>query len=172
MVIARRVVKQKAQLLIAIPPEYRRQLRAAPGAVLYWHPHRDGEAVVSVKHARKGGKAPHPVKSAAVAALEAEVTRLEKRLEQQRSSIWNEYASQEYMRRLHIELKGIPELTVINDRLRRIEEQLGMRWPLRLRRPARQVSERRGTEVVELPPQPEPVPSAEVRPGGADASGA
>jgi len=157
MPIPRKVVKQKAQLLVAIPPELRKKIGVTAGTTLYWHEHRLGEAVITRNPQRRGGKAPDPMKSAAIAALEAEVNRLNARLERQRASLWNEWNTQAALKRMHLELKGYPALDAINDRLRHIEDILGAprrRGTLKLPR---------GVVAIDLPPSDAAEPEENTR---------
>jgi len=164
MVSARKVVKVGGQLVIAIPPEYRKALGASPGRALYWHPGRKGEAVLALASSREGGKPPDPQKSAAIAALEAEVYRLNARLERQRASLWNEWQSQATLKKISLELKGYPALDAINARLSRIEEVLSVgRWP-RVRAP-------REPRSSAPPPAVVPIAGEAATPGAAPPGG-
>ncbi len=127
MVIGRRITKRKGQQLIALPPDVRERLGVIPGQWLYFHLGRKGEVVVSTSPARAGGKPP-------TAALEEELTRARARIadverkragdvEAARGAAWMAVA----LKRLRVELKGLPVLDAINDRLRAIEAQLGIR---------------------------------------------
>jgi hypothetical protein len=136
MVVPRRAMKSGGQLTVAIPPEYRKRLGAASKTVLYWHPLRQGEVVISTSATRKAGKPPREDRSVLVAALEAEVNRLTARLEKQRASLWHEWQAQATMKRLHIDLKGYPALDAINERLAHIEATLAGKTPRPLYAPA------------------------------------
>ena len=51
--------------------------------------------------------------------------------------IWNEYRKDEVGRKIHLQLKGVPALDAINERLRRIEDALGTRrgpWRYKVKR--------------------------------------
>jgi hypothetical protein len=171
MVIGRRVARRKGQQLIALPPDVRARMGVIPGQWLYFHLGRKGEVVLSTSPARAGGKPP-------TAALEEELTRararideLERKLaggfEAARHDAWHELAAA----RFRVELKGLPILDAINDRLRRIEDALGQRrgpWSYRAKRAGRPTETAPGPDTY---PPPDPSPSPAVSEGEALAPG-
>jgi len=153
MVIGRRVSRRKGQRVVALPPEVRERLGVLAGQWLYFHLGRKAEVVVSTSPARAGGKPP-------TAGLEEELTLARARIEElererlelpraARRAAWFELALQN----IRLELKGLPVLDAINNRLRDIEAQLGIRrgpWTYRPKR-GRHPRAARPVEVVEAP---------------------
>ncbi len=127
MVLGRRVAKRKGQQLIALPPEVRARLGVIPGQWLYFHLGRKGEVVVSTSPARAGGKPPTADLEEQLSRALARIGLLEAKLaeapETARREAWHDMAGQ----RLRLTLTDLPVLGVVNDRLRRIEDRLGIR---------------------------------------------
>jgi len=153
MVIGRRVSRRKGQRVVALPPEVRERLGVLAGQWLYFHLGRKGEVVVSTSPARAGGKPPTAGLEEELTLARARIDELEReRLEAPRAArraVWFELALQ----KLSLELKGLPVLDAINDRLRDIEAQLGIRrgpWSYRAKR-GRPRKAGRPVEVVEAP---------------------
>jgi len=155
MVIGRRITKRKGQQLVALPPELRERLGVIPGQWLYFHLGRKGEVVISTSAARAGGKPPTAGLEEELAQVRARLALREKQLAESapaaRRQAWLDLA----MGKLAIELRGLPVLGAMNDRLRRIEDQLGIRrgpWTYRAqrRRP-------RDVETRHLPATPEEI---------------
>jgi len=139
MVIGRRITKRKGQQLVALPPDVRARLGVIPGQWLYFHLGRKGEVVVSTSPARAGGKPPTAALEGELARARARLAELERKLagdvEAARGAAWMAVA----LKRLRVELKGLPVLDAINNRLRAIEAQLGIRrgpWTYRPKRGA------------------------------------
>jgi hypothetical protein len=165
MVIGRRVSKRKGQQLVALPPELRERLGVIPGQWLYFHLGRKGEAVLSTSPARAGGKPPTASLEADLERARARIDQLQRKLVAQPAALFTEWATQHAMRRLGVQLSGLPVVEAINDRLRRLEDQLGIRrgpWTYRAKRgPGRAV------ETQHLPAPPEaPTSTALALPSG------
>jgi hypothetical protein len=153
MVFGRRITKRKGQQLVALPPEVRTRMEVIPGQWLYFHLGRKGEVVLSTSPARAGGQPPTATLEVALSKARARIDELERKLaggfEAARRDVWNELAAS----RFRVQLKGVPALDAINDRLRRIEDQLAIRrgpWSYRAKRAAPSRSSR-PVETVDAP---------------------
>lgn len=171
MVIGRRVSRRKGQQLVALPPELRERLGIIPGQWVYFHLGRKNEVVLSTSPARAGGKPPTASLEAEVAELRARLAQREKQLAETapaaRRQAWLDLA----MGKLAVELRGVPVLGAINDRLRRIEAELGIRrgpWRYRAKRARPASAAGSGSDPV---PSPSSSPDVALSEGEALAPG-
>ena len=160
MVVSRHVVQRGGQTLVSIPKEVRKRLGLRPRALVYWHLTRGGEAILSPKPVRKGGRPPDVRLQDELTAALAENDRLRGELRELPGKIQAQAWRHRAMQHLAVELNGLPVLEVMNERLGRIEAELGVRrgpWKYRAKRA------RPRTEVVPGPDQlPSPSPSPDV----------
>lgn len=137
MVIGRRIARRKGQHVVALPPEVRDRLEVIPGQWLYFHLGRKGEVVISPNVVRPGGQPPTASLEEALARERAKNARLTAQLAEvapaARNRAWHELAAKKFS----LQMKGLPVLDSINERLRRLEDQLGVRrgpWSYRVTR--------------------------------------
>ena len=156
MVVSRHVVQRGGQTLVSIPKEVRKRLGLRPRALVYWHLTRGGEAILSPKPVRKGGRpADVRIQDELTAAL-AENERLQGQLRELPGKIQAQAWRHRAMQHLAVELNGLPVLDAINDRLRNIQAHLGTRL-----RPMHTQAKRRSARTEAVPgPDDYPDPSA------------
>lgn len=153
MVIGRRVSKRKGQQLVALPPELRARMGVIPGQWLYFHLGRKGEVVLSTSPARAGGQPPTASLETALTHARARIALLERQLTNVYPAALRQARNEYLHHKLGVELAKLPVVEAINDRLRRLEDKLGVRrapWTYRTKRgPGRPV------EAQHLPAPPD-----------------
>lgn len=149
----RHVVQRSKQLLVPVPPQVRDHLGLVGTAEVFWHVVRKGEVSLTVTGYRSRGRPMRGADCPSCAAYRVKVGELQKRLQAAPESALRRFRMQEWLTRLRLELRGLPILEAINDRLRRIEDQLGTRrgpWDYRAKR-----RRSRGIETYHVPAPPE-----------------
>jgi hypothetical protein len=164
--LQRHVVARKDQMLVALPAEVRRHLSLAKGAQVWWHITRKGDVSLTASPRGPSGR-PSPAQVCeSCGRYRAEIERVQRKLSEQepaaRRRAWFEMAQQ----KLRLELTGLPVMGALNDRLRRIEEQLA-----RLVGRAPYMRSQRAHPVRKVERAPAPVLSSPSEAGGADTSG-
>jgi len=154
MRIDRRVVRRKDQYLLALPAQVRKHLGAIGGSRLWWHIAQKGAVAVSNSGKVLRGRLKLDADCPSCEGYRRELARLQAKLQSQPQRIWNQFRGQEALRKIHLELTGYPAIDAINDRLRAIEELLGVR----LAKPP-STRRRRLGEVLRPPAPREEVPA-------------
>lgn len=133
----RRVYRLGHSWVLSLPHWARRRLECLAGGAVYLHDEGRDEFVLSPVPVRVGGR-PSTIKlQQDLAAAKRLIAELQEQRQVNREAIWNEFRQSEVMRQLRIELKGVPAVEAINNRLRRIEDLLGTRrgpWSYRAKR--------------------------------------
>lgn len=89
MVLRRRLVERKRQVLVAVPAEVRELLAVAPGEGVYWHLTHRGAAVLSRSAGTSAGRPVDPATTRRVHELERQVKRLRARLDKHSVADYN-----------------------------------------------------------------------------------
>jgi len=167
MVIGRRVSKRKGQQLVALPPELRARMGVIPGQWLYFHLGRKVEVVLSTSPARAGGQPPTASLETALTHARARTALLERQLANVYPAALRQARNEFLHHKLGVELAKLPVVEAINDRLRRLEDQLGVRRGPWLHRAKR--ARPRGVETYHLPEPPAEPPAGSTAPAPAAA---
>jgi hypothetical protein len=158
--------------VIAVPQRVRDHLGVKHARHLHWHLAGPKEVVLSPHAQRVGGKPPGLDIADDLDAAKRRIIQLEAQLKAQPAAVLAEARMQEWMRRLRLEVRGLPAIEAINERLRRIEDQLGTRrgpWSYRVKRGSPRPDVVRGPDHY---PAPDPSPSPTASEPGADTSDA
>lgn len=143
--------------VVAVPKRVRDHLGVKHAHHLHWHVAGPKEVVLSPNAQRVGGRPSGLALSDELDAARRRIVQLEAQLKAQPAAVLAEARMQEWMRRLRLEVKGLPVLDAINDRLRRLEDQLGVRrgpWTYRAKR-----GRERAVETYHLPEPPAAAPA-------------
>jgi antitoxin component of MazEF toxin-antitoxin module len=135
--------------VVAVPPRVRAHLGLKHAGHLYWHLKGPKEVILTPHPQRVGGKPAGQELAPALDAARRRIVELEAKLAAQPEATLRKFRMQEWLTRFRLEVSGLPEFTAINDRLRRIEDQLGTRrgpWSYRVTR-----ARPRKTEAVPAP---------------------
>lgn len=161
MVIKRKVMARKNQLLVAIPAEVRELLRASPGLDVYWHITRRQEALLSTRPGRVAGRAFDPDLSNALERANAEIRQLRGKLQQRPLKVLHEGYAQGYLKHMGELIRLTNAFDRQAEALRALRQDVLASVLLPSRR-----ARARGH------PSPPPAPSTSEAEGGADTSGA
>lgn len=159
MRIARHVVERSKQLLVPIPRQVRDHLGLVGTAEVWWHVVRKGEVALTVTGRRSRGRPMEGADCTACAGYRDEIARLQQRLQAAPERSLRQFRMQEWLSRLRLELRGMPVLDTINERLRRIEDQLGSRqgpWRYRAKRGASRRTDTVAAPVLDAPAESAP----------------
>jgi hypothetical protein len=124
MRIDRRVVRRKDQYLIPIPAEIRHQLGLVAGARIWWHTGQKGMAAVTNTGRVVRGRLKLDADCPSCAGYRKEIASLRAKLPAQRQSAWTDAWRHYAMKELSVNLKGLPVIEAINERLRDIQDRL------------------------------------------------
>lgn len=167
MRVARHVVERSRQLLVPVPPLVRDHLGLVGTTEVWWHIVKKGEAALTVTGYRARGRQLRNAECPSCAAYRVKVEELQKRLRSAPERAMRQFRMQEWLTRFRLELRGLPVLEAINDRLRRLEDQLGVRrgpWAYRAKR-----GRGRAVETFHLPEPPATPPAGSPSPARAGA---
>jgi len=143
--------------VIAVPQRVREHLGVKHAHHLHWHLTGPKEVVLSPRAQRVGGKPPGLDIAEDLDAAKRRIIQLEAQLKAQPAAVLAEARMQEWMRRLRLEIRGLPAIEAINERLRRIEDQLGTRrgpWAYRVKRGSPRPDVVRGPDQYPGPDSP------------------
>jgi len=138
MRIDRRVMRRKDQYLLTMPAEIRHHLGVVAGARVWWHTGQKGMAAVTNTGRVVRGRLKLDADCPSCQHYRQEITALRAKLPAQRQSAWQDAWRHYVLKKLSVEMKGLPVIESINNRLRgieyRMEELAGRRPPARPRR--------------------------------------
>jgi len=157
MVLRRRLVTRKGQVLVAVPREVQDQLSVSSGEAVYWQITHRGAAMLTRTSSRPAGRPIDPDLSRRCRELERTVKRLRGKLEARPVRIYNEGYNQGRMAHMGELVKLSVKLDDMREGAERVEREIaGLRSAMPLRRaPRRRIGNvvlPPGVVAVELPP--------------------
>ncbi len=168
---SRKARAMSRQVVLALPAWVRRRLGVRPGQVVYFHRHRTGEVVLSMRERRAPGQPGRVDLEADLAAVVTERDQWKAQALAQEHGDYREGYAQGHAAGLHAGLKVGERVDVVLRELagyaKALDRQLVTTRPRAFRRPP----SRRATEVVTIPLLSAPSPSEVEVERGADTSG-